>query len=143
MLSVSVTKSGLKPRLWAERLVKSLLQEGKTDGPAICQEDGSLYDSSIINEEFRRQLIKIQTKRPDLIQPNLDVDEWYNIRRSLRRGSASTAREEGVKESTIDLINRWSGVEFKGGRRGGQKMRDHYTEIRMMKKSILKYSAAL
>ena len=84
----------------------------------------------------------VQKDYPELIQPHLDVDEVYNIWRSLRRGSVSTAREAGVKEGTIDLINRWSGYENRGGRRAG-KMQDYYTEIRMMRKTILKYSMPL
>ena len=143
MLAASVTSSGFQPRLWAERLVKMLLLEGKRDGPAMCRRDGNLYDSATINREFKERLDDIQSRRPDLIHPNIEVHEVYNIRRSLRRGSVTTAREAGVKEPTIDLVNRWSGYENRGGRRGGQKMRDHYTEIRMMRKGILKYSQAL
>ena len=125
-----------------ECLVVLLLREGKTDGPAICDKDGFVLSSEIINEQFRTYLKMVQDDHPDLIPPHLDVDEVYNIRRSPRRGSVSTAREAGVKEPTIDLINRWSGYENRGGRRAG-KMRDHYTEIRMMKKGILVYSFAL
>ena len=106
MLSVPVTKSGFKVRMWTERLVKLMLKENKVNGPAICRPDGHLYESGAINSEFKASLAKIQESHPHLIKENVDVFEVYNIRRSLRRGSSSTAREEGVKPDTIDLINR-------------------------------------
>ena len=67
----------------------------------------------------------------------------FNIRRSFRRGSQTTAREEGVKSSEIDLVNRWRSVESRGGRFGGGSMRDHYTDIRLLRKRLLAYSEAL
>ena len=120
-----------------------MIREEKFNGPAICTLDGHLNVSSMINSEFKSGLTKIQEMHPHLIKSSVDVYEVYNIRHSLRRGSSSTAREEGVKPDTIDLINRWIGIERRRGGRRGQQMRDHYTEIRMMRRAILKYSAAL
>ena len=96
MLSVNITKSGFKVRMWIERLVRTLMNEGKRDGPAMCGEDGYLIDSHPVNKEFREQLAIVQLNRPDLIKASIDVFELYNIRRSLRRGSSSIARRERV-----------------------------------------------
>ena len=84
----------------------------------------------------------MQEARPDLIKVEDDVEDIYNVRRSLRRGSQTTAREAGVPGTDIDLINRWRGVEATGGRASGA-MRDYYTEIRLIHKHLLVYSKSL
>ena len=96
-----------------------------------------------MNEEFWHQLEKIQKKRPDLIPLELEVAEVYNIRRSLRRGSVTKAREEGVSASVVDTVNRWRTQENRRSGRSGGSMRDYYTEIRLMRKFLLTYSQAL
>ena len=109
----------------------------------MCDADGYLIDSGMINREFREQLTNVQTNRPDLIKVSLDVFELYNIRRSLRRGSSSIARRERVDQQIIDLVNRWSVRENSRGRSRGSSMRDYYTEIKLVMNTILPYSAAL
>ena len=143
MLAASVTKSGFKVRRWVEMLVIVMAREKKFEGPAMCEENGEVVESRKINEEFWKQLAVIQQTWLDLIGANEDVVEIFNIRRSLRRGAQSTAREEGVSGPDIDLVNRWRSVESRGGRFGGGSMRDHYTDIRLMRKRLLTYSEAL
>ena len=143
MLSVNITKSGFKVRMWIERWIKTLMNEDKVDGPAMCEEDGFLVESGKVNREFKEQLAIVQSLRPDLIKPNLDVFDLYNIRRSLRRGSSSIARRERVDQDIIDLVNRWSVRENSRGRSRGYSMRDYYTETRLVMHTILPYSAAL
>ena len=142
MLAASETASGLKPRRWLGMFLLMMLSEGKTEGPAICEPDGQVMSSGKMNRLFWRELTRVQEQRPDLIKPQEDVEDIYNIRRSLRRGSQTTAREAGVSGPDIDLINRWRGVEATGGRASGA-MRDYYTEIRLMHKRLLVYSKSL
>ena len=143
MLARSVTKSGFRVRDWVERLVVMLWKEGKANDPALCNEEGYVVEPFQVNQEFREQLAIVQASRPDLIKANINVFELYNIRRSLRRGSSTIARREGVPGTIIDLVNRWSVSEYSRGRSRGSKMRDYYTEIRMVMHTILPYSAAL
>ena len=75
ILSVNVTNSGFQVRTWIERLVRRLVGEGKRDDPAMCDPDGYLIESGLINKEFREQMAIIQTNRPDLIKATLDVFE--------------------------------------------------------------------
>ena len=96
-----------------------------------------------MNQEFREQLAIVQSLRPDLIKANINVFELYNIRRSMRRSSSSIARRENVQGTIIDLVNRWSVSEYTRGRSRGARMRDYYTEIRLVMHTILPYSAAL
>ena len=143
MLSVNITKSGFCVREWIEGWMETLMKEGKKDGPAMCDSEGYLIESGKVNQEFQEQLAIVQSLRPDLIKPSIDVFELYNIRRSLRRGSSSVARRERVPQDIIDLVNRWSIRENSRGRSRGYSMRDYYTEIRLVMHTILPYSAAL
>ena len=129
--------------MWVERLVRTLMNKGKREGPAICDEDGYLAESGLVNKEFREELVIVQSFRPDLIKPNLNVFELYNIHRSLRRDSSSIARRERVDQDIIGLVNRWSVRENSRGRSRGYSMRDYYTEIRLVLHTILPYSTAL
>ena len=142
MMSVNITKSGLDVRWWLELLVTILKLERKTKGPAICDPEGYIVKSLDMNQEFHKQLTLVQESHPRLIDPVLNITEEYNIRRSFRRGSVTTARENGVPKDVVDMINRWSNTEYRGGRRGGS-MRDYYTEMRLILKRILSYSAKL
>ena len=142
IFSVNKTRSGLNVWWWVELLVSMLKSEKKMDGPAICDEEGFVIKSSHMNDEFHKQLLKVQGTHPGLIDPTLIVEDEYNIRHSLRQGSVTMARENGVSKDTVDMINRWSKTEYKGGRRGGS-MRDYYTEMRMILKWILFYSSKL
>ncbi len=48
----------------------------------------------------------IQDQRPDLIGPEVDVEQVYGLYRSFQRGATTRAIEVGVSEPNIDLINR-------------------------------------
>ena len=142
MLAAAKTASGLEVRKWLEMFLVVMLSEGRYEGPAICEEDGTVMASGRMNLLFWKQLSRVQEVRPDLIKVEDDVEDIYNIRRSLRRGSQTTAREAGVPGTDIDLINRWRGVEATGGRASGA-MRDYYTEIRLIHKRLRVYAEAL
>ena len=143
MLAAERTNSGFEIGKWTRRVAKMLKLEGKTSGPVLCNEDGSLINAYEIDAEFHRQLVKIQEGRPDLLHNRVNVETEFSIFRSLRRGSTSRATEVGVSQTAIDLQNRWRTVEYNkgGGPRG--RMRDHYTEIRLARKRLITYSSAM
>ena len=124
-------------------MLRILMNEGKREGPTICDEDGYLLKSAQINLEFRQQLAIVQNFRPDLIKETINVFDIYNIRRSLKRRSTSIAMREKVPQPVIDLVNRWSIRENSRDRSRGSSMRDYYTEIKLVLHTILPYSEAL
>jgi hypothetical protein len=69
------SKSGLKFRLWLERLAWLLTREGrdKESGPAFCKADGSMIRSYELDWEFHKALKVVQLERPDLIPEETDV----------------------------------------------------------------------
>jgi hypothetical protein len=53
----------------------------------------------------------------------------------LRESMDSRAREMGVLEPDIDLINQWRKVERAEGMKPNMPVRDHYTEVVQLKLS--------
>jgi hypothetical protein len=138
------TKSGLKPRLWVDRLIRVLENEGVTSGWAFQQPDGSQTKMSDFNELVFEKLLEIQEIRPDVIAPELDVTEVIGLARSFRRGAVSQAGNQGVSESDINWMNRWrskTGGDEKKGKSGN--MRTMYSDEKIVMRPYLNFSGGL
>lgn len=145
MVMINQSKSGLKFRMWLERLAELLVSEGKQDvaGPAFCQQNREMIMSYQMNEVLHNLLEELAEVRPDLFLGRTDIASAYGVSRSFRRGANSRATEEGVHKDVRNLINRWSTFEQKKGQRPHMSMTQHYLEIRLILKRILGYSKAL
>jgi hypothetical protein len=143
LLMASETSSGLKIREWLERLVALRERQGRYHGPAFCNDNGEVVRMTDYEEVFYEILHDIQDQRPDLIGPEVDVEQVYGFYRSFRRGATTRAIEVGVSVPDIDLINRWRKVERAGGMQPSMAMRDHYTEVVQLKTSRLRFSKPL
>lgn len=145
MVMVNESSSGLRFRLWMERLAYVLKREGKNKvaGPAFCHEDGSMIMSYEMNEALLFWLEKLKFEKPRSFPEGADLGALYGVNRSFRRGANSRATEQGVGKDLRDLINRWSTFESKKGQRPNMSMAQHYLEIKLVIKRTLKYSKAL
>jgi hypothetical protein len=143
LLMASVTHSGLKIRHWLEQLVSMRERQGRFHGPAFCDDDGQVAKMSDYEEIFYEILHEIQDERPDLIGPDVNIEQVYGFYRSFRRGATTRAREVGVSEIDIDLINRWRQIERAQGTKPSLAIRDHYTEVVQLKSSRLRFSRPL
>eukprot|EP00980_Cylindrotheca_fusiformis_P023557 scaffold10595_cov116-Cylindrotheca_fusiformis.AAC.1 len=136
-----VTKSGVRAGVWADRLGLLIYHhKGWRNGWIFRQPDGEQAKIGQYDEEFITRLIRVQGRRPDLFEPNLEVVDVYGLRRSPRRGSTSEATNAGVRREVIELNNRWRKFERAKGRNPSMDMASHYTEVRLMLKSFLEYS---
>ena len=65
----NVSNSGIPNRRWLERLARLLKLEGrhKEAGPAFCNPEGFVLNSSALNKELHHVLSNLQMSRPDLI----------------------------------------------------------------------------
>ena len=144
ILIAEKTMSGLEPRKWLEWLVAVRQEEGRTNGPAFCDETGQVVYSSYYEDVFIEVLSEIQEERPDLIPAMIDVTD-HGLSRSWRRSSTSAALARGVDAKDIDFMNRWRTVESARGRRAVfQAMRDHYGDVRLTSLDMsLWYTSAL
>jgi hypothetical protein len=79
VLLAPVTQSGLRVRDWLEALVKVRAQEGRTRGPAFCDEEGWIAYSGTYESRFFEILTEIQGVSLDLIPASVDVVEDYGI----------------------------------------------------------------
>ena len=87
------------------------------------------------------RLEEIQSQRPELFPPGIDIAEDYLLVRSLRRGSTTLAQVLQVPKEVIDLNNRWRKIEAAMGREPSLPMMQLYSEIMLMLVSKLEYSA--
>ena len=139
------SKSGLDISRWIDQLSALLEMEDKNDGvgPAICFENGSPMSSKFLDSELRSVLSVIQEASPKLIDPSIDVRQKFSVYRSFRRGATTQAREAGVSEADINLVNRWRSVQNNGGGIPNLAMHELYTEISQTLRSRLRFSQSL
>jgi hypothetical protein len=84
------TSSGLKPGLWAMRIIDTLGNCGIRDG-WVFQRNGKQMRMSEVGPYFFDMLLEIQKDRPDLIHSDIDVLEDFGLARSERRGATTRA----------------------------------------------------
>jgi hypothetical protein len=140
----SVTNSGLEIRYWVESLVEVREKQGRINGPAFCNEkSGKPARARDYEMYIMDALAEIQSEHPELIGSEIDVYEDVGVSRTLRRTAATQAQAMGVSAEDIDRMNRWRSVENAAGRNVHLRMRDHYADIRLMIKGLLRFSQAL
>jgi hypothetical protein len=145
MTCINKSKSGIRFRLWLERLAHVLNMEGKQHiaGPAFCNTDGTMLESKDMNASFVVLMERLKFEREELFEGVIDVDRDYGISRSLRRGANTRAKEEGVDKELRDFVNRWSTFEARRGARPNESMAQHYVEAKLIMKRTLVYSRSL
>jgi hypothetical protein len=140
---ITRTKSGIEPRKWIGRLLSSHSRAGVRHGPLFRNKDGERLRVIDMSTIFFLRLEKIQSLRPDLIALDVEIDEVYGISRSLRRGSTSRAVDMGLTPDVIDANNRWRKFERAGAMQPSLSMREHYTDILLSLRHLLRYSEAM
>ena len=66
--------------------------------------------------------------------------EDYSLRRSPRRGAITTAANNKVDETTIELIGRWRKKEAAKGAEPGLSMRQVYTQVSNAVEALSRFS---
>jgi hypothetical protein len=140
---VEKTKSGLEIKVWFDRMLSWYEARGIQSGPVFRDARGQKASSKEYEFEILSRLERVQTHDPEIIPASVDVFEEFGISRSFRRGSCTHAREQGVSEDEINLNNRWSQLQHSKGRKPKRNMQEHYTDVRLLLKKLLRYSASL
>jgi hypothetical protein len=103
------TKYGLKPGVWTRRLIKALKYCGISSGWAYKKKSSNTQLSmSDFAEFFFDLLLNIQSERQYLIAHDIDVQEYFGLSRSERRGATTRAHAVKVRQDVIDWVNRWN-----------------------------------
>jgi hypothetical protein len=143
---VPITASGIKNQLWLFRLIDEHEVRGNTVGPIFRKSPFS--DDAIqikhLDVLFHKYLLIVQATRPDLIPESVDVVSDYSIRRSIRRGSTSQARNQKIPRDIINLNNRWRADDQAGSRVAAPgEMMENYTDVVAAVETLLQYSEPL
>ena len=139
----NITKSGIRVRVWLERVVRTIQEEGKDNCPAFCDKEGFQLTESVVEGVFQPFLEIIQSKEcyGDMIPKGINVKESYKCGRSFRRGAENTALNNGVKRSTIAFVHRWGRYETSRGDQPGFSMIEHYAAGEATRPLQLSFSA--
>lgn len=140
---LSTTPSGLEPRKWIGRVLEFYRYKGITHGPMFRNRFNQRIKAGDLEPKFLERLEQVQETRPDLIASHVDIADEYGIYRSFRRGSTSTAVNQGLSKDIIDTNNRWRKFEQAGASRPSQSMKDHYTDVKLILNQLLRFSEAL
>lgn len=98
---VLVTRSGLTPGLWLERVMVTHGKLGITSGFMYTKEEGSAPALKELEHEFTRMLERVQrSETKGLIPEGIDVGEEFGIARSGRRELLPMLRIK-VSQSTL------------------------------------------
>ena len=82
-------------------------------------------------------------RHPEWIPRSVNVADAYGLRRSMRKGSETEALNQKVDPLDIHFMNRWRVVENAKGKNPMLRMISHYAEMRLLLKTMLRYSRAL
>ena len=142
----SITKSGVRVRVWLERVSLILRSENKRRCPAFCDEEGYSMREKDVEEVMHPYLEEIQEEggsNGGIIDPSVDVRDKFRCTRSFRRGSETTALSRDISPTTIKFIHRWSQFERKKGHLPGFDMFEHYAEGESTRPMQLRFSAGV
>jgi hypothetical protein len=141
------TKSGIQVRRWLRRSIAANYAEGRVSGPAICDEQGVVLSTRVMNEMLHEMLEEIRVEHKTLFLADIvsrgDIEEKYNVYRSFRRGSDSRAIAMGVSPTDIDVVNRWSKKEAAGTSRASHKMKHHYADVTILLPAFTRYTKVM
>lgn len=137
------TRSGLTPGGWMERLLEIETSMGRSAGFLLVSNEGIPLRCRDFEEGFVDKLMEVRDGRPDLFEPGLDVSTAYGVSRSCRRGFVTESINKGIPKEVVEMICRWEKVKRSKGRAPALGMYAHYTEARLLLKTIWKASRVL
>ncbi|KAL7530332.1 hypothetical protein ACHAXR_005039, partial [Thalassiosira sp. AJA248-18] len=122
-------KSKIPSRRWISRLLlRRVRKEGAQRGYLFARKDKSRASLGDYDDLYRTYMERTMQRFPSLFSKGVDVKD-YSLRRSLRRGSTTTATNNNVDPMIIELINRWRKKEAARGAEAGLPMRQVYTQV--------------
>jgi hypothetical protein len=86
--SVNVTKSGIQVQRWLRQSLAANFTKGKVSGPVLCDANGLVLTTRIMNEMLHEMLEEICLEHKTLfladISSGSDIEEKYNVYRFFR-----------------------------------------------------------
>jgi hypothetical protein len=138
--------SGISYRKWMERALKMYELAGITSGPMFRSvKRGKVVRSSVgdLNGLFFDILKRLQFRNPEILSPDVKVEDEFSVRRSLRRGSTTQAQNVGVPKEVIEANNRWKKHLHSKGLLPSMSMVERYTDAKANVRYLVKYSGLM
>ena len=139
------TNSGVRVRIWLERVVDILKREKKRGCPAFCDKDGFILTSSDV-ERVMHPILSMLQGGPGLEQAlprGIDIESFYRCERSFRRGAETTVLVSKVNKTTIEFVHRWRSFEANKGKAPGFNMIHHYADGELTRPLQLDFTSAV
>lgn len=140
--SVKITSSGICVFGWLNRLIDLKINRGVTDGPLFSDWGGKVVTTELLDKMLVDALEDLFDDIPTLFPPSIktreEISDSYQVYRSIRRSSDLRALEQQVKESDIDIVNRWQKVEKAQGNRPTFQMK-----YQILLEPFLRYTFAM
>lgn len=136
------SKSRVPTRRWISRLVARRTGiDGDKKGWLFINKKGNRAKISDFDALFRSLVKRAHARQPKEFPAGTDFDQ-YSLRRSLRRGSTTTAGNNQVPEPVVNRINRWRKDDRSrgGDPMAGLSMFEVYTAVRNSIDAALHYS---
>ena len=138
-------KSGTRPRIWLERVVKILRAERKVNCPAFCDVEGYMLGSDDIEAVMHPILRNLQgaVGLEQALPSDVDVEMFYRCERSFRRGAENTALVRKVSDKAIAFVHRWSIFERNRGKLPSFDMLQYYADGESTRPLQLEFTSAV
>ena len=142
---VMITKTGIQPGKWIQRMVKWYADDGITTGWVFRnrRNETEKAAASEYEDDILGELENVQRSTVNIIGEHVRVYDEFGVSRSFRRGSDAHALNQEVSSIDIEINNRWRSIDNAGGKAPRLRMIHHYSELRALLKSRLRYSASL
>ena len=114
-LIASTTKSGVKVPFWLEQEVHILILEGKSDCPALCNEEGFLLSEATVESVLHWALEEIKESGSNLVPRVIDIQENYHCFHLSCQGAEIQAWNNGISLTTIEFVHHWNRFEYNRG----------------------------
>ena len=147
LISCATTGSGIKVKLWLNRVMAVHSARKRSSGPAFVDATGYQSSTADMNVLFLEVLTEIYEENPKVFGLDIteagDLADKFNVFRSFRRGSESRAVAMKVSEADRYVVNRWKKKESAGTGKVSHAIDQHYVDITMVKESFLRYTSAM
>jgi vacuolar-type H+-ATPase subunit I/STV1 len=125
-------------------LIEFKKARGHIAGPAISDTNGRVFSHRVMNDALLELLEELFETHRELFPPSITsleiLRQRVQVYRTLKRTSDTRAIEKKVRQSDIDVVNRWKALERADGNRPNQPMRQHYAELELLLGPFLRYT---
>jgi hypothetical protein len=140
--------SGIEVKLWMGRAVKVYEQLGVVSGPlyrVVTPTTNKVKRATISDLDilFHDVLKRVQIRYPNVINPSVNVEDDYSVKRSLRRGVTTEAQNKKVPRDVIDANNRWRRQMRSLGIMPSMSMIERYSDAKASVESLVQFSESV